>query len=205
MAIGALKESDVPIFSPNVARGTLINSMAANPSALKKLMGVLSNQFAGDEQQDAHEFLVVLIDALHEELEAVTTNSPIKETLHFKIRVCRECNSCGYSRSRDELYHHLSIAMEGEDVNGESWGVERSLEHFFQKEVIEVNCEMCEAGTCATETKEIISRYVFSLFMHVVYVLTHPTSSTQRFSCCIITQAENNSPTFQKVYCHPKR
>ena len=200
MAIGALKESDVPIFSPNVARGTLINSMAANPSALKKLMGVLSNQFAGDEQQDAHEFLVVLIDALHEELEAVTTNSPIKETLHFKIRVCRECKSCGYSRSRDELYHHLSIAMEGEDVNGESWGVERSLEHFFQKEVIEVNCEMCEAGTCATETKEFVSRYVFSLFMHVVYVLTHPTSSTQRFSCCIITQAENNSPTFQKVY-----
>ena len=80
VAIGALKESDVPIFSPNVARGTLINSMAANPSALKKLMGVLSNQFAGDEQQDAHEFLVVLIDALHEELEAVTTNSPIEET-----------------------------------------------------------------------------------------------------------------------------
>eukprot|EP00984_Skeletonema_dohrnii_P020423 scaffold9948_cov129-Skeletonema_dohrnii-CCMP3373.AAC.9 len=68
VTIGALKEEDVPMISPDTARSTLLSSEAANPSALKKQMDVLTDKFAGYEQRDAHEFLGDLVDFLHEEL-----------------------------------------------------------------------------------------------------------------------------------------
>ena len=40
----------------------------ANPSILKKQMDVLTDQFAGYEQRDAHEFIADIIDFLHDEL-----------------------------------------------------------------------------------------------------------------------------------------
>jgi ubiquitin C-terminal hydrolase len=148
-------------------------------------MDVLTDKFAGYEQRDAHEFLGDLVDFLHEELvdspsdekdddskkseesnsedaeekpaTVVTTDLPTDEYFHLKVRVCLKCKSCGYSRSKEELYRHLSIDV-GEDDDGESWGVERSLEHFFQAEDRELNCEKCEDGTSATQTMEIISR-----------------------------------------------
>jgi hypothetical protein len=187
VTIGALKEEDVPMISPDTARSTLLSSKAANPSALKKQMDVLTNKFAGYEQRDAHEFLGDLVDLLHEELvdspsdekddeskklvesnseedeadekpaTVVTTDLPTDEYFHLKVSVCLKCKSCGYSRSKEELYRHLSIDV-GEDDDGESWGVERSLEHFFEAEDRELNCEKCEDGTTATQTIEIISR-----------------------------------------------
>ena len=189
VTIGALKEEDVPMISPETARSTLLSSKAANPSALKKHMDVLTDKFAGYEQRDAHEFLGDLVDFLHEELvdspsddkeeeeepkksddsdseedsaakdnvatTVVTTDLPTDEYFHLKVKVCLKCKSCGYSRSKEELYRHLSIDI-GED--DESWGVERSLEHFFQAEDREIKCEKCEDGNCATQTMEIISR-----------------------------------------------
>jgi ubiquitin C-terminal hydrolase len=193
-AIQVLKEADVPRISPEVARNKLFNSKAANPSALKKQMDVLTDKFTGYEQRDAHEFLGDLVDFLHDELAdspsdgnedgemkkleessyvddddvagksapaaAVATTSPLLPTdeyFHLKVRVCLECKSCGYSRSKDELYRHLSVDV-GEDTDGETWSVERSLQQFFQNEDREVKCEECESGTSATQTMEIISR-----------------------------------------------
>ena len=40
----------------------------AYPSILKKQMDVLTDQFAGYEQRDAHEFIADIIDFLHDEL-----------------------------------------------------------------------------------------------------------------------------------------
>ncbi len=193
VTIGALKEY-APMISPNVARSTSLlqnSKKAANPSALKKQMDVLTDKFAGYEQRDAHEFLGDLVDFLHDELAdtpsdekddevkkkleqpnsddaaddesaaapaaVVTTDLPTDEYFHLKVRMCLECKSCGYSRSKEELYRHLSVDV-GEDADGESWGVERSLEQFFQAEDRELKCEKCETGTSATQTMEIISR-----------------------------------------------
>jgi hypothetical protein len=166
VTIGALKESDAPMVSPDVARSTLLNSKAANPSALKKQMDVLPDMFVGCEQHDAHEFLGALVDSLHDELNeakkksaaaaVVTTDLPTEEYFHLKVRVCLKCKSCGYSRSKEELYRHLSVEVGGV---GESWGIEWSLKQFFQAEDIELECEQCESGTFATKTMvEIISR-----------------------------------------------
>ena len=189
--IGVLKDEDVPLINATEAQSMLANCDAANPSALKKQMDVLTDKFHGYEQRDAHEFLGDLVDFLHDELaecpddkekEDTTKNMfedsdeddgsesaappaaavatpilPTDEYFHLKVRVCLECNSCGYSRSKDELYRHLSVDV-GEDTNEEGWSVERSLEQFFQDEERELKCEKCETGTTATQTMEIISR-----------------------------------------------
>jgi hypothetical protein len=169
--IGVLKEKDVPLIDSKVAE--LANSDAADPSALKKQMDVITDKFHGNGQHDVHEFLGDVIDSLHDELvkpappdengesaapPAATIATPTDEYFHLKVRVCLECNSCGYSRSKDELYRHLSVDVgEGNEVG---WSAEQSFSEFFQDdEVREVKCEKCETGTTATQTSmEIISK-----------------------------------------------
>lgn len=81
---------------------------------------------------------------------------PTDEYFHLNVRVCLKCDSCGYSRSKDEMYRHLSVDV-GEDSNLEKWTVERSLKQFFQPEKREIKCEKCDSGKTATQTMAIIS------------------------------------------------
>ena len=46
--------------------------MFANPKELKKAIDALTDWFHGYQQQDAHEVIGYLIDALHDELAAAT-------------------------------------------------------------------------------------------------------------------------------------
>lgn len=65
--------------------------------------------------------------------------------------------SCfSWSRSKEELYRHLSIDV-GEDVENDPWTVKRGLDKFFQPETRELKCEKCSDGATATQTIEIIS------------------------------------------------
>lgn len=149
-AVGVLSNDASLIESSDTMESKLLASIAANPTALKKQMDVLTSKFAGFFQRDAHEFLSDLIDFLHDELAAekcdnnaskidegeskpaaafedrivveehigssnhdpdevnnepsaklTTTNNaalPTDDFFHLKVRVCLECNSCGYSR-----------------------------------------------------------------------------------------------------------
>eukprot|EP00804_Cyclotella_cryptica_P003687 CCRYP_016581-RA/>CCRYP_016581-RA protein AED:0.02 eAED:0.02 QI:389/1/1/1/1/1/4/1761/706 len=70
VAIGVIPEVDMPKIDAATAKSKLLAAKAANPSALKKQMDVLTDKFAGYEQRDAHEFLSDLVDFLHDELVA---------------------------------------------------------------------------------------------------------------------------------------
>jgi len=208
-AVGVLSNDASLIESSDTTENKLLASIAANPTALKKQMDVLTSKFAGFFQRDAHEFLSDLIDFLHDELAAekcdndaskeaegdskpaaaagedrivveehigssnhdpdevknessaklTTTNNaalPTDDFFHLKVRVCLECNSCGYSRSKDELYRHLSIEV-GNDNENDVWTVEQGLKQFFHSEKRDVKCEKCDDGKTATQTIEIIS------------------------------------------------
>ena len=82
---------------------------------------------------------------------------PTDEYYHLNVRVCLKCDSCGYERSKDEMYRHLSIEV-GEDSEQDVWTVEKGLKQFFQPEKREVKCEKCQVGTTATQTLEVLSR-----------------------------------------------
>jgi len=182
-AINVLSEQDIAKsdINPESARTRWLNKLAGNPVALKKQMDVLTDKFVGYEQRDAHEFLSDLVDYLHDELAAPLPSEegeggksekaaegdmeegkakavlPTDEYFHLNVRVCLECDNCKYSRSKDEMYRHLSVDI-GEDKESEKpWSVEQSLQQFFQPEQRELKCEKCDEGKTATQKIEIIS------------------------------------------------
>ncbi|KAL7473332.1 hypothetical protein ACHAXS_013788 [Conticribra weissflogii] len=81
---------------------------------------------------------------------------PTDDFFHLNVRVCLECDSCGYSRSKDEMYRHLSIEV-GNDTENDVWTVEQGLKQFFHSEKRDLKCEKCNDGKTATQTMEIIS------------------------------------------------
>ena len=137
---------------------------SACPSILKKEMDKLTDKFGGYEQRDAHEFLSDLIDLLHDELKAAKANHeddstelPTDKYFRLDVNVCFTCDSCKYSRSKEELYRHLSVDI-GKNKDDEPWTVDQGLDQFFQPEQREIKCEKCEDGLSATQTITVKSR-----------------------------------------------
>lgn len=59
------------------------------------------------------------------------------------------------------MYRNLSIDIihtEGSGEENPKASVEAGLQHFFQPEIREINCEKCDEGTHAYQTLQIISR-----------------------------------------------
>ena len=104
-------------------------------------------------------------DAVMKGDESVATSQhengilPTDDYFHLNVRVCLECDSCGYARSKDEMYRHLSVDVGEENAKDpDTWTVERSLRQFFQAEKRELKCEKCDEGKTATQRMQIISR-----------------------------------------------
>ncbi|GAX10105.1 ubiquitin carboxyl-terminal hydrolase 26/29/37 [Fistulifera solaris] len=149
---------------------------AIDPRAVKEAMDMTTDKFLGYEQRDAHEFLSDLIDNIHEEVQAerpkpVQANpheaSPMDDFL-LTVRVCLTCASCGYSRSKEETYRHLSVDIVGnKEENADAKAtVEKGLEKFFEEEIREIKCEKCEDGSHATQTMQMVHRPK-SLVLHL--------------------------------------
>jgi len=168
-------------------------SSSIYPTILKKAMDGLTDKFAGYEQRDAHEFLSDLIDLMHEELSRtvdvdVNTNAksvkeaggsgsdsgdgtcrplppplPTDEYFRLDVDVCLTCDHCQYSRSKKEMYRHLSVSIEnnngnGNDDNNHPLTIEQGISQFFRQEQREIKCEKCNDGTTATQSMSIVSR-----------------------------------------------
>ena len=70
----------LPEFYSNLVRSLWKGDVNyIKPSTFRKYCGTLSDQFAGNEQQDAKEFFDVIIDALHEDLNLNWRKPPLKD------------------------------------------------------------------------------------------------------------------------------
>jgi len=192
--------SRMGILSPPLpGTGTSVTTTNASisssiyPTILKEAMDGLTDNFAGYEQRDAHEFLSDLIDLMHEELSRtvdvdVNTNAksvkeaggsgsdsgdgtcrplppplPTDEYFRLDVDVCLTCDHCQYSRSKKEMYRHLSVSIEnnngnGNDDNNHPLTIEQGISQFFRQEQREIKCEECNDGTTATQSMSIVSR-----------------------------------------------
>ena len=148
-----------------------------NSQMIKDAMDAKTDKYEGYEQRDAHEFLSDLIDLINDELDderkKLPENAETKplptDDFCMELQVCLKCCSCGYTRTKEEMYRHLSIDIVNEaddttsDVSDEApkvvsmATVETSLAHFFQPETREIKCEKCEDGTHAQQTLRILS------------------------------------------------
>eukprot|EP00978_Attheya_sp_CCMP212_P013016 scaffold32479_cov44-Attheya_sp.AAC.3 len=179
------------------AQETPVVTVAGDPRCIKKAMDSATDKFIGYEQRDAHEFVSDLLDLLHDNMtvekgsketdenseidQSKETNEEVKESkakltppptdeyFRLDVRVCLTCDTCGYKRTKDEMYRHLSLDVgvdsetDKKDVNKDApptpvWSIEKGLAHFFQPEKRDIKCEKCETGASATQTMQILSR-----------------------------------------------
>lgn len=152
---------------------------AATARTLKLAIDAKTPKFRGYHQRDAHEFLGDLIDQVHEEIHNKDRDeekkddmlpskpeiAPTDEFFRLNVEVCLQCKSCGYSRTKEEMYRYLSVDIDYEVEKPSNQGkrsniaasVERCLKHFFQPEDRELKCEKCNHGDVATQTMRILS------------------------------------------------
>ena len=160
LTMGVLKQENVPQSKPPCPE-------AADPSALKKLMGKLKeNEYNGNNQEDSHEFLRDLIGCLHEELDGGDKEliddiePPTDEFFRTDVTLCVKCNEneCqGLSKSKD-TYQDFSVSVPLDTDDGQSWSVERAIEELFQEEVHEIDCNSCKQKKSPSTCTKKISR-----------------------------------------------
>jgi len=164
---------------------------AALSRPVKEKIDQLTDRFKGSQQRDSHEFLGELIDRIHDELSGNEVNSndngnvmspiasdsgksgrklsqdaivePVDEFFRWNVEVSLKCKSCGYSRSKEEMYRYLSIDIgdgnfDPRDPNFIKPRVDSCLASFFSAEDREINCEKCQGGKIATQTMKVLSK-----------------------------------------------
>ena len=152
-----VRQEGVTVASATTASTTMVSSEQEEGRALSpnenNHPNEAKNEVVGDEGKDTVEGKGTS-SATASKVDGALL--PTDEYFQLNVRVCLKCDSCGYSRSKDEMYRHLSVDV-GEDSEVETWTVERSLQQFFQPEKRDLKCERCGAGKSATQTLEIIS------------------------------------------------
>ncbi|KAJ8341874.1 hypothetical protein SKAU_G00341650 [Synaphobranchus kaupii] len=121
---------------------------------LKRTIATNYSDFCGEEQQDAHEFLSVLLSQLKEEGASLRTRvglhpytCTIESNFEFELLSTRMCLSCGDMVSKTEYYNCLSVDL----VPGGS--VQDSLALYFKVCEVECQCHWCCGQLAAVEQK----------------------------------------------------
>ena len=195
---------------PPILKSDATREGPAYPSILKKQMDLLTDKFIGYEQRDAHEFLSDLIDFLHDELinaknakgGEIEMVLPTDNYFRLDVDVCLTCESCKYSRSKEELYRHLSVEVGANIGTGEDeqWSIDKGLQKFFQAEVRDIQCEKCEEGKSVTQTINIKSRPK-ALLVHLkrfVVEMDKGVVTFQKSTSCVTTTNSVSLDAFTK-------
>ncbi|XP_041937774.1 flocculation protein FLO11-like isoform X2 [Alosa sapidissima] len=101
-----------------------------------------NQEFEGNYQNDAHEFLsecLLRLSAISQELAMgdVAYQCPVDTLLSFQLRYIRTCQSCGVESSRDELNTMFSLDLV------EHGSVKESLQLYFAETAVEFRCDCC--------------------------------------------------------------
>ncbi|XP_029923383.1 ubiquitin carboxyl-terminal hydrolase 37-like [Myripristis murdjan] len=119
--------------------------------SVKSSLAVYNEEYNYGSQQDAHEFLMLLLMGLKMESEAMFTTPGYTcptARFDFKIQCVRACASCGDKVYQEEEHNNLSL-----DVSS---SLEDSLKLFFEPSELECTCQKC-LGHQATVTRSFLT------------------------------------------------
>lgn len=146
----------------------------ANPKELKKVIDALTDWFHGYQQQDAHEAIGFIIDALHDELagaaKAIKGGTigadgasgakdedillPTDKFFRLEFREQNVCTECGFTGGEiTSVLRNLPIAI-SEDEN-KPWTVQETLERHFAPETLDLKCEKCPCKKARHTTRVV--------------------------------------------------
>jgi len=102
-----------------------------------------------------------------EEFKGMSSECNLPTAKHFctEIDVSLTCDSCSYSRSRKEMYRHLSLDVVCGDNSVATSTIEEGLRRFFAPQKLDLKCEKCFCNS-ATQRMEI-SRQGDALLLHL--------------------------------------
>ncbi|XP_062382130.1 ubiquitin carboxyl-terminal hydrolase 37-like [Sardina pilchardus] len=108
----------------------------------KETIALRNQEFEGNSQNDAHEFLsecLQMLSAIGQKLAMgdVAYQCPVDTLLSFQLRYTRTCQSCGVESSREELNTMLSLDL------AQQGSVRKSLQLYFAETSVEYRCDCC--------------------------------------------------------------
>jgi ubiquitin carboxyl-terminal hydrolase 8 len=78
---------------------------------LKTQLGRYTRTFSDYAQHDAHEFITVVIDILHDELSNGSSSSIMTDQLNISLKSTVKCLTCNISQTGNELMKFLSLPL----------------------------------------------------------------------------------------------
>jgi ubiquitin C-terminal hydrolase len=90
---------------------------------VKVRIGELNQRFAGKDEQDSHEFLTVLLEALHDELMDSYQNSPIYDLMQGTLRSNVKCLGCSEDTETYDSFVSLSLPIHQSTASGFGFGI----------------------------------------------------------------------------------
>ncbi|KAM9473518.1 ubiquitin carboxyl-terminal hydrolase 37-like [Salvelinus alpinus] len=119
---------------------------------VKRCLSVVNEDYEDDDEQDAHECVLLLLFQLKAEGMALKGSPepytcPVKQ-LEFKLKTSRTCTSCGVIVYGQEDYNHLSLSL--------SHYLTHSLDLYFKPSALECACRVC-SGSMASVTRHFLT------------------------------------------------
>jgi uncharacterized UBP type Zn finger protein len=153
------------------------DKQATNPQEFKDAVNQATNNFEGNYQEDAHEFLVSCLMCIQEEVEKMsggTMSDPVKDNFNVTVQLTDTCCNCNESWSTVEPFPVLTVHFptppveEGRPKRSSrssstatlkpKHSVQELFENWFQPEVIEdFKCWHCHQKSQVKRTKEIVT------------------------------------------------
>eukprot|EP01060_Flectonema_neradi_P014275 TRINITY_DN20980_c0_g1_i1.p1 TRINITY_DN20980_c0_g1~~TRINITY_DN20980_c0_g1_i1.p1 ORF type:complete len:566 (+),score=88.31 TRINITY_DN20980_c0_g1_i1:38-1735(+) len=141
-------------FLHDVVKGVASGGLVGiRPAELKDAISSKKTAFKGNDQQDAHEFLVSFLDLLDDEISTVAGGedlsvppldsiSLVKRLLQSKITKRFSCTKCGKGAEKPELYTCISVPLPRRKTNA-------------KKEEIQVKDDA--RSSCSSPTASVVS------------------------------------------------
>ena len=128
---------------------------------IKSIVGKLNNKFKGGEQQDSSEFIVTILNGLHDEL-AVEGDSFINQLFGGSYTTKMECVECGYKKIRTDIGHSIELPLQdAKKINAKT--IDDALANYSaDEEMTEANAVLCENCTerLGVDTKRIFNKKI---------------------------------------------
>lgn len=132
---------------------TAAPALVQSPARVKAAVGRVGAQFAGSAQQDAHELLVVLLDALNDELAPrvpAGTPTPVAATFRAELAVAVECTQCHAASRHAEHETCLSLSLPAAAPLPD---VAACVAAFFRDEPLACTCAHCGCTAAVKHTR----------------------------------------------------